>query len=86
MQTIEVQHGQSLFDISMQVYGNVDLGLIRLAVDNGLAITEEIQPGTNLLVNPDFAVASVRPVATGVEFTETKPEGDFNNDFSNDLS
>ncbi len=47
MSKIIVLPGQSLFDIALQVYGAVD-GAKKLADDNGINITSDIVPGTEL--------------------------------------
>jgi hypothetical protein len=55
MQTIKVQAGQSLFDIAVQYLGDVER-VFEIADINGLMTTNEVEPGTWLVV-PDLDMA-----------------------------
>lgn len=44
---IQVSHNQSLLDVAIQAHGNLD-GLVVLAFENGLTITDDLAIGTNL--------------------------------------
>lgn len=62
--------GQSLADIALRVYGNVD-GAIILAEENGLEVTDVLEPGLMLEYAPEkvmnkgivqyYAAQDVRP-------------------------
>lgn len=56
---ITVQSGQTLMDIAVQHYGSAN-ALIELASDNGLLLSDEVQPGQTLKIRdvlPDNAVS-----------------------------
>ncbi len=44
---VKVRHRQTLSDICLQVYGTIE-GIIALARQNGISVSEEMQPGTVL--------------------------------------
>lgn len=55
---IVVENGQTLMDLAIQYYGNAS-AIFDLANDNGLAVTDELHPGTALVVRdekPDTAI------------------------------
>lgn len=49
---VKVLSGQSLTDIAIQIYGNVE-GVFMLAQENGLSVTDELEPGQMLSYSPD---------------------------------
>ena len=52
---IKVLSGQSLADIAIQVYGNAQ-GVFMLAQENGLGVTDELEPGQILSYSPDGVI------------------------------
>ncbi len=83
--SIEVEAGQSLFDIAVQEYGSIE-GLFHLTQDNNLSLTEELEPAKSISVRTEaskqnvvdfFKGRNLKP-ATGLTPTENeqlKPEG-----------
>ncbi len=80
-----VKARQNLFDMSLQIYGDLS-GLIELAEDNDLNLTQELTPGTKLKSRIEvknkqvvsFFKARKNKPATGLSISETeklKPEG-----------
>ena len=61
MSTVTVIKYQSLFDLSIQVYGTQE-GVLILAMANGLSVTDELEPGSVLKV-PEFAEANTEIVS-----------------------
>lgn len=58
MTKITIHPGQSLLDISLQHLGGMSL-LFRVAQDNGLSITDRLQPGGELILSPEPEAARV---------------------------
>ena len=54
MRTIKVMQGQSLFDVALQEMGSVE-GVLKIALANGLSITEALSPDQKILV-PDSLI------------------------------
>lgn len=52
---IKVLSGQSLTDIAIQVYGNAQ-GVFMLAQENGLSVTDELEPGQILSYSSDRVI------------------------------
>jgi hypothetical protein len=70
---VTVLHNQSLFDISIRYTGTIE-NAFKIAVANGLSLTDELQPGAQLIIpevemNNDvvnyFAGKGIQP-ATGL--------------------
>ncbi len=89
---VEVKQGQSLMDVAVQVYGDVQ-AVYKLAEDNGLEITAQLTPGQLLEVSTDKAMN--KAVASFFKRKElypatSMPEGDstfdrtFDNAFDNE--
>ena len=57
--TIQVQEGQTLFDIALEYYGDIS-GLWWLLEDNNLNFSDEIQAGQNLEVRDEIINRSAR--------------------------
>jgi phage tail protein X len=82
---IAVEAGQNIFDIALQMYGNIE-GIIDIARDNGKDMTSELTPGElivgsdeaiDILVRDFYAGRGILP-ATGLTSEESavlKPEG-----------
>ena len=49
---ITVLNNQSLFDISIRYTGTIE-NAFKIAVANGLSLTDELQPGAQLLIPAD---------------------------------
>jgi hypothetical protein len=58
MRTINAKQGQNLFNIALQELGSV-LGVITIALMNGMSITDPLTPGQELLVPETPLNASV---------------------------
>lgn len=96
--TVTSQENQSVFDLSIQIYGSIEAAF-DLMDDNTAFIadlTTPIQPGSILLSNREakdaemamyYASSSLLP-ANGITATGVVPppvfSGDFNNDYNND--
>ena len=75
---ITVLNNQSLFDISIRYTGTIE-NAFKIAVANGLSLTDEIEPGAQLIIPADvemnndvvnyFAAKGIQP-ATGFEFDD----------------
>mgnify|MGYP000006227300 CR=1 FL=1 len=52
---IEVLSNQTLSDIALQVYGDIE-GVFSLAVDNGLSVTDELHPGQVIEYYPEKVI------------------------------
>lgn len=52
---VKVLSGQSLTDIAIQVYGNAQ-GVFMLAQENGLSVTDELEPGQILSYSSDGVI------------------------------
>jgi len=69
-----VQHNQSLFDISIRYTGTLE-NAFKIAVANGLSLTDELEPGAQLIIPADvemnndivsyFSAKGIQP-ATGL--------------------
>jgi hypothetical protein len=46
---VKVLNGQSLFDIAIQAAGSIE-AVFDIALANGISITDELQPGTVLVI------------------------------------
>lgn len=81
---VTVLYNQSLFDISIRYTGTIE-NAFKIAVANGLSLTDELEPGAQLIIPEDvemnsdvvsyFAGKGIQP-ATGFEFydIEITPE------------
>lgn len=87
MYKIEVMEGQSIIDIALEQYGSV-AGLVTLARDNNLSITQELDVDVPLLIDESKVINRdmVRyfrqeniSINTGGSLSE------FNNDFNKDF-
>ena len=75
---ITVLNNQSLFDISIRYTGTIE-NAFKLAVANGLSLTDELESGAQLIIPEDvqmnndvvnyFAAKGIQP-ATGFEFDD----------------
>jgi hypothetical protein len=45
-----LQPGQNLIDVALQEYGSID-GLLKLCNDNNIAIGQNVNPGTSLIID-----------------------------------
>ncbi|TLP81349.1 LysM domain-containing protein [Maribacter sp. ACAM166] len=52
MNSTPIIQGQTLFDIAIQEYGT-PLPVLLIALENGLAVTDELEPGQTILL-PDY--------------------------------
>lgn len=52
-----VQHNQSLFDISIRYTGTLE-NAFKIAVANGLSLTDELEPGAQLIIPADVEMNS----------------------------
>lgn len=52
---VTVLSGQSLVDIAIQVYGSAE-GVFLLALENGLSVTDELEPGQTLIYSSDNVI------------------------------
>lgn len=55
---ILVESGQTLMDLAIQYYGNAS-AVVELAADNGLAITDELEPGETLNIREDKPATAI---------------------------
>ncbi|MEG0310968.1 MAG: hypothetical protein RR604_08720 [Eubacterium sp.] len=55
MATITVLHNQSFQDIAIQKTGNV-LNAFSIAVFNGMAVSDQLEPGTDLLLPEEMEI------------------------------
>ena len=77
---ITVLNNQSLLDIAVQYTGTIE-NAFKIAVANGLSLTDELQPGAQLIIPADvemnsdvvnyFAGKGIQP-ATGFNFIESE--------------
>lgn len=58
---IIVEPGRNLLDIAMQEYGSID-GLLKLCNDNNLRVGEQIQAGTELIINSNSVISKKQKV------------------------
>lgn len=75
---ITVLNNQSLFDISIRYTGTIE-NAFKIAVANGLSLTDDLEPGAQLIIPEDvemnndvvnyFAAKGIQP-ATGFEFND----------------
>ena len=75
---VTVLHNQSLFDISIRYTGIIE-NAFKIAVANGSSLTDELEPGTQLIIPADvemnndvvsyFSAKGIQP-ATGFEFDD----------------
>ena len=75
---VTVLHNQSLFDISIRYTGTIE-NAFKIAVANGLSLTDDLVPGAQLIIPADaemnsdvvnyFAGKGIQP-ATGFEFDD----------------
>lgn len=82
MATITVLHNQSLLDIAIQHTGDVT-NAFALAVANGISVTDDLQPGADLVIPDDittdadilnyYSAKGLQP-ATGYTATAIAPE------------
>ena len=77
---VTVLHNQSLFDISIRYTGTIE-NAFKIAVANGLSLTDELEPGAQLIIPADvemnndivnyFAGKGIQP-ATGFNYIESE--------------
>lgn len=95
MRIIEVQHGQSIWDIALQEYGSVE-AVFTLISDNPDVLTDldvDLMPGQKLLikgepVNRDvvnfYTAEGVKPSGASTQGVDL--QGDFNDDYNDDYN
>ena len=74
---VTVLQNQSLFDISVQVYGSIE-GVFLLAKANNISITDELIAGTQLTYYDSFIID--KTVATYYKNNNIKPSTAIQND------
>lgn len=55
MREIKVLDGQNIFDIAVQFYGSVEVGLFKLLDDNGLTLDSNIEAGQVLIIDDNIS-------------------------------
>lgn len=55
MSVLTVKDGDSLMDLAMKVYGSIE-GVLNLAHDNNLGITQELAPGQKLTIDSEKVI------------------------------
>lgn len=81
---VTVLHNQSLFDISIQVYGSISY-VFDLALANGLSITSDLEPGQqievpkieveNTSIRDYYAANGIKP-ATAIDDQDNDDQGE----------
>lgn len=87
MKTVTAHQGQSILDIAIQLCGSVDAAY-DIAVLNGIAVTDELSSGAQLVIPAQRGGAIVeRYAVAGVNSaTAIREEQDFDRLFFNELS
>ncbi|MBI9063289.1 MAG: hypothetical protein JEZ14_15010, partial [Marinilabiliaceae bacterium] len=65
--------GETLFDVAVRDYGHLQ-GVFNLAKDNGIGMTGDLSPGTDLKIDDSLSFKALKGISISLQTTELPNE------------
>ena len=69
IKTTSILPGETLFDVAVRDYGHMQ-GVFNLAKDNGIGMTDDLSPGTELKVDDSISFKALKGISISLQTTE----------------